>query len=89
MHDKKDSITRRRLLVGTVAATLPTIVSARALGLGAKLAASERIGIGVIGTGGMGTADIGPLASKAGTRFVNDPGANRLLGKPMPEPWRL
>ena len=37
---------------GAATATLPTIVFARALGLGVKLAASERIGIGVIGTVG-------------------------------------
>jgi predicted dehydrogenase len=46
-------ITRRRLLKATALA-IPSVVSARALGLAGNVAASERIVMGSIGTGGQG-----------------------------------
>ena len=49
---------------------LPTIVPASALGLGAEVAANERIGICVIGTGGMGTGDIGPLGTRPDAQLL-------------------
>jgi len=51
---------RRRFLKTTTAAAIaaPHIISASALGLGEKPAASDRIQIGLIGAGGMGRANL-------------------------------
>ena len=51
--------TRRRFLAGTLAAaTAPYVVPAAVLGADGTVAASDRISVGVIGTGGRGTADM-------------------------------
>lgn len=56
-------ISRRRFLrsavAGGAALALPAIVPAKALGQAGKLPANDRIGIGFIGVGGMGSAHLG------------------------------
>lgn len=67
---RRGLMTRRRFVQGTAAAVFPAIVQASALGRTRKVAANERIGIGVIGTGGMGTADIRPLGVKPDAQLL-------------------
>ena len=53
------SCSRRRFVAGTVSALgFPYLVAGRALGNGGRAAASERITVGVIGTGNRGTDDM-------------------------------
>lgn len=57
----KRQLSRRSFLKMTAAGTafsFPAIVPASALGAGEKTAPSERINLGIIGTGGRGTADM-------------------------------
>ncbi|MBN1441820.1 MAG: Gfo/Idh/MocA family oxidoreductase [Planctomycetes bacterium] len=58
-REAADTCTRRRFLAGAAAALgLPAVVPGSVLGKEGKPSASERITVGVIGTGGRGTADM-------------------------------
>ena len=62
-NQQKNKVTRREFLKSASTATavaiaMPTIIPSTALGRGGKPAPSERINIGIIGCGGMGTSNL-------------------------------
>ena len=71
MNDKRMSLTRRGFLKRTAAfAAAPYIVPAAALGLGGRVAPSERIIMGGMGVGNRGTHDLGWMLPEADVQFV-------------------
>ena len=71
MNDKRMSLTRRGFLKRTAAlAATPYIVPAAALGLGGRVAPSERIIMGGMGVGNRGTHDLGWMLPEADVQFV-------------------
>ncbi len=67
------ALNRRRFLstsMLTAAATLPQIVPSRVLGLEKQTAPSDKITLGCIGTGGMGTHDMKSFLAQEGCRVV-------------------
>jgi predicted dehydrogenase len=72
---KNNLLGRRRFLKGAASAAgavlaFPGIVPARALGLGGKRPPGDRIGIGVIGTGGRGMFHVLDLVRREGCRIL-------------------
>jgi len=83
MRPSTDRITRRRFLAAAAGAfALPHLVPARALGRGGAAAPSERIGMGVIGTGSRGMDHVRGFASAPDVQLlaVCDPFAARRDG---------
>ena len=71
MNDKRMGLTRRGFLKRTAAlAAAPYIVPAAALGLGGRVAPSERIIMGGMGVGNRGTHDLGWMLPEADVQFV-------------------
>src|SRR5262245_22210692 len=73
MKNRKDGrrrASRRKFLQSAGAAALPLIVPASALGQAGKPAASDRIVMATIGTGGQGTGDMGGFMSFAEVQMV-------------------
>ena len=71
MSKKKMDFTRRGFLKRTAAlAAAPYIVPAAALGLGGRVAPSERIIMGGMGVGNRGTHDLGWMLPEADVQFV-------------------
>ncbi len=71
MSKKKVDFTRRGFLKRTAAlAAAPYIVPATALGLGGRVAPSERIIMGGMGVGNRGTHDLGWMLPEADVQFV-------------------
>jgi len=71
MSKKKMDFTRRGFLKRTAAlAAAPYIVPATALGLGGRVAPSERIIMGGMGVGNRGTHDLGWMLPEADVQFV-------------------
>ncbi len=71
MNDKRMGFTRRGFLKRTAAlAAAPYIVPAAALGLGGRVAPSERIIMGGMGVGNRGTHDLGWMLPEADVQFV-------------------
>jgi hypothetical protein len=64
----KVKITRRGFMGGALA--LPWVVSASAIGAGGAVAASERIGVGLIGKGVMGNGHLRRLVGDKGVRVL-------------------
>jgi len=84
-------IKRRDILkyaMGTcpVVCGFPSIVRASALGKNGSIAPSNRVNVGCIGNGKMGTVDIRGLTTQ---KDVHDAAANALLSTPMRAPWSL
>ena len=67
-ENDKVRITRRGFMGGALA--LPWIVSASAIGAGGGVAASERIGVGLIGKGVMGNGHLRRLVGDKGVRVL-------------------
>ena len=65
-------LSRRGFLETTAAAGLaaPLVVSASTLGMGGTPGANERIGVGLIGCGGMGRANLGACAGHTNPPIV-------------------
>jgi hypothetical protein len=71
MSKKRMNLTRRGFLKRTAAlAAAPYIVPAAALGLGGRVAPSERIIMGGMGVGNRGTHDLGWMLPEADVQFV-------------------
>ncbi len=74
MAEPSHNLTRRELLQRSLAAgaaaAVPWFVSSRALGLGAAVAASERIALGVIGIGPRATYDLGGILPQPDVQCV-------------------
>jgi predicted dehydrogenase len=71
MYNSISKMSRRRFL-GAAAATLalPMFIPARALGLGGTVAPSNRINLGVVGCGGMGTNNTQAFLGLADCRII-------------------
>ena len=97
------SLSRREFLKGgTLAGAalgFPTIVPSSVFGANAP---SNRIHMGIIGAGAMGTGDmkglLGEIAMLTGRKIrwnpeteeiIGDPGASAMLGRTYREPWTL
>jgi len=61
---------RRASVAAAGAIALPAIAPASALGLGGAVAPSDRIVLGAIGTGSMGSGDLGEFLGKQGVQVV-------------------
>ncbi len=70
---KNSGITRRTFIKSTAVVALPYVVSSSAIGAAGRAAASERIVMGAIGTGGQGTRHIGGGIWVQGGGFVSKP----------------
>ncbi|MCC6489587.1 MAG: Gfo/Idh/MocA family oxidoreductase [Candidatus Hydrogenedentes bacterium] len=71
MRPSTSTFTRRRFLAATAASVVgPMIVPASALGLGGRLAPSDRIVMGVIGVGGQGDRDMRSLMGLPDVQMV-------------------
>lgn len=73
MSKRKSQVSRRKFLAQASAASLavPMFVSARALGLEDAPAASDRIVMGMIGTGGRGQANLRTFLSQSDVQVVS------------------
>jgi len=70
---RNNRITRRTFIKSTAAVALPYAIASSAIGSGARPAASERIVMGAIGTGGQGTRHIGGGIWVQGGGFLSRP----------------
>ena len=72
-HTRRDFL-RKTTVVSAAAVAVPYFVPAHALGGAAGIAPSDKLGIGVIGTGGMGRGHLGWITSQPDlvTRAVCD-----------------
>ena len=70
---RNNRITRRTFIKSTAAVALPYAIASSAIGAGARPAASERIVMGAIGTGGQGTRHIGGGIWVQGGGFLSRP----------------
>ncbi len=70
MKGKSTCSTRRQFLKTAAAVSLPYVLTSTALGAGDRPAASERIVMGGIGIGNMGSGDLGAFLGRSDVQYV-------------------